>query len=123
MLDTRVPGRLLNSPGEMCYNLPREPFSGRENAAVNFREENEKLPLGRIPPEEAGDLCCFPGIFSERTEAESMKSILIRDTTKAEREKIVAEAVGALEAACDGCAPGIIRMYDDYIEGKKNCGK
>lgn len=48
-----------------------------------------------------------------------MKSILIRDTTKAEREKIVAEAVGALEAACDGCAPGIIRMYDDYIEGKK----
>lgn len=48
-----------------------------------------------------------------------MKSILIRDTTKAEREEIVAEAVGALEAACDGCAPGIIRMYDDYIEGKK----
>ena len=47
-----------------------------------------------------------------------MKSILIRDTTREERAAIVAEAVGSLEGACDSCAPGIIRMYDEYIEGR-----
>ncbi len=47
-----------------------------------------------------------------------MKSILIRDTTREERAAIVAEAVGNIEGACDGCAPGIIRMYDEYIEGR-----
>ena len=47
-----------------------------------------------------------------------MKSILIRDTTREERAAIVAEAEGSLEGACDGCAPGIIRMYDEYIEGR-----
>ena len=47
-----------------------------------------------------------------------MRSILIRDTTREERAAIVAEAVGSLEGACDGCAPGIVRMYDEYIEGR-----
>ena len=47
-----------------------------------------------------------------------MKSILIRDTTREERAAIVAEAVGSMEGACDGCAPGIVRMYDEYIEGR-----
>ena len=47
-----------------------------------------------------------------------MKSILIKDTTREERAAIVAEAVGNIEGACDGCAPGIIRMYDEYIEGR-----
>ena len=47
-----------------------------------------------------------------------MRSILIKDTTRAERAAIVAEAVGNTEGACDGCAPGIIRMYEDYIEGR-----
>ena len=47
-----------------------------------------------------------------------MKSTLIKDTTRAEREAIVAEAIGNIEGACEGCAPGILRMYDDYIEGK-----
>ena len=46
-----------------------------------------------------------------------MKSILIRDTTREERERIVAEAVGNIEGACEGCAPGILDMYDDYIDG------
>ncbi|MBU5459801.1 purine biosynthesis protein PurH [Anaerostipes sp. MSJ-23] len=46
-------------------------------------------------------------------------SILIKDTTKEEREKIVAESIGNISGQCDGCSAGIIEMYDDYIEGKK----
>ena len=47
-----------------------------------------------------------------------MKSILVKDTTREERAAIVAEAIGNTEGACDGCAPGIVRMYDEYIEGR-----
>ena len=47
-----------------------------------------------------------------------MKSILIADTTREEREQIVAESVGNIDGACDGCSPGLIKMYRDYIEGK-----
>ena len=46
-------------------------------------------------------------------------SILIKDTTKEEREKIVAKSIGNISGQCDGCSAGIIEMYDDYIEGKK----
>ena len=46
-------------------------------------------------------------------------SILIRDTTKEEREKIVAEAIGNISGACDGCMPGLAEMYQEYIDGKK----
>ena len=48
-----------------------------------------------------------------------MKSLLIADTTKAEREQIVADAVGNVDGLCDGCAPGLLRMYQDYIDGVK----
>lgn len=48
-----------------------------------------------------------------------VKSVLIRDTTREERERIVAEATGNIEGACEGCAPGIMDMYDDYIEGRR----
>ena len=48
-----------------------------------------------------------------------MKSILIADTTQAERERIVAESVGNIDGLCDGCSPGLLRMYQDYIEGRK----
>ena len=44
---------------------------------------------------------------------------LICDTTKEEREKLVAEALGNIEATCDGCMPGLADMYQDYIGGKK----
>ena len=40
-------------------------------------------------------------------------SILIKDTTREEREKIVAESLG------DGCASGLADMYQDYIDGKR----
>ena len=45
--------------------------------------------------------------------------ILISETTKEEREKIVADSLGNISGACDGCSPGIIEMYQDYIDGKK----
>ena len=44
---------------------------------------------------------------------------LICDATKEEREKLVAEALGNIEATCDGCMPGLADMYQDYIDGKK----
>ena len=46
-------------------------------------------------------------------------SYLIKDTTKEEREQIVKESLGNIEANCDGCMAGLAEMYDDYIEGKK----
>ena len=46
-------------------------------------------------------------------------SILIAETTREERERIVAESIGNISGLCDGCSPGIIEMYEDYINGKK----
>lgn len=48
-----------------------------------------------------------------------IKSILIKDTTKEERELIVAESIGNINGSCDGCASGLIEMYQDYIDGNK----
>ena len=48
-----------------------------------------------------------------------MKSILIADTTREEREQIVAESIGNIDGLCDGCSPGLIEMYKDYIDGRK----
>ena len=48
-----------------------------------------------------------------------MESILIKDTTKEQREQIVAESVGNINGACDGCAAGLVEMYQDYIDGKR----
>jgi len=44
---------------------------------------------------------------------------LISETTKEEREKIVAESLGNIDASCDGCMSGLVEMYQDYIDGKK----
>ena len=46
-------------------------------------------------------------------------SYLIKDTTKEEREQIVKESLGNIEANCDGCMAGLAEMYQDYIDGKK----
>ena len=48
-----------------------------------------------------------------------MKSFLIKDTTKEEREQIVAESLGNISGSCDGCAAGLADMYQDYIDGKR----
>lgn len=44
---------------------------------------------------------------------------LISETTKEEREKIVADSLGNIDANCDGCTAGLADMHQDYIEGKK----
>ena len=46
-------------------------------------------------------------------------SIRIADTTREEREQIVAESIGNISGLCDGCSPGMIKMYQDYIDGRK----
>ena len=48
-----------------------------------------------------------------------MDSILVKDTTKEERERIVAESIGNINGSCDGCAAGLSEMYQDYIDGRK----
>ena len=48
-----------------------------------------------------------------------MKSIRIADTTREEREQIVAESIGNIDGLCDGCSPGLINMYQEYIEGRR----
>lgn len=48
-----------------------------------------------------------------------MAGLLIKDTTREEREQIVEESLGNISATCDGCMVGLAEMYQDYIEGKK----
>ena len=48
-----------------------------------------------------------------------MKRTRIADTTREERERIVAESIGNIDGACDGCSPGLVEMYRDYIEGRR----
>ena len=46
-------------------------------------------------------------------------SILIKDTTREEREQIVADSIGNISGSSDGCMAGLVEMYQDYIDGKK----
>ena len=48
-----------------------------------------------------------------------MQSLLIKDTTRTEREQIVAESLDNISGACDGYAAGVAEMYQDYIDDKK----
>ena len=48
-----------------------------------------------------------------------MPGYLIKDATREEREQLVAESLGNISASCDGCRAGIVEMYQDYIDGKK----
>ena len=56
-----------------------------------------------------------------------MKSILIKDTTREEREKIVAQALAACGCACDYCSGcdnrgggRVDEIYRPYIEGRQD---
>ena len=51
-----------------------------------------------------------------------MAGYLIKDTTKEEREQIVAESLGYMEANCDGCTSGLAEMYQAYIDGRRSFG-
>ena len=48
-----------------------------------------------------------------------MPGYLIKDTTREEREQIVADSLGNIEATCDGCGSGLVEMYQAYIDGEK----
>jgi len=48
---------------------------------------------------------------------------LISETTKEEREAIVKESLGNIEASCDGCMSGLAEMYQTILTGKESCGK
>lgn len=50
-----------------------------------------------------------------------MRSLLIKDTTKEERMAIIEESVGGDAGGCDGSSAGILKMYEPYIEGERNC--
>lgn len=54
-----------------------------------------------------------------------MRSILIRDTTREEREQIVREALNACGGSCEGCSScgslgggSVEELYRPYIEGR-----
>ena len=47
-----------------------------------------------------------------------MKSLLIADTTREEREQIVTESIGNIDGLCDGCGPCLLRMCQEYIDGR-----
>lgn len=44
---------------------------------------------------------------------------LVNETTRGEREQIVKDSLGNINASCDGCMAGLAEMYQDYIEGKR----
>ena len=47
-----------------------------------------------------------------------MAGYLIKDTTRAEREQIVAESLGNIEATCDGTVTSIsVNKGDSVLEG------
>ena len=46
-------------------------------------------------------------------------SYLISETTREQREAIVAEALGNIDANCDGCMARLADMYQQYINGEK----
>lgn len=48
-----------------------------------------------------------------------MAGYLICETTCEERERIIAESIGNIDASCDGCAAGLAEMYQAYIDGEK----
>lgn len=48
-----------------------------------------------------------------------MSGYLIKDTTREERQRIVQESLGNIEANCDGCMAGLAEMYEAYIRGEK----
>ncbi len=57
--------------------------------------------------------------YTRNSTMEVIKSLLIKDTTREEREQIVAESIGNVNGSCDGCSAGLAEMYQDYIDGKK----
>ena len=49
---------------------------------------------------------------------QALARLVVHGTTS-KREQIVAEALGNIEANCDGCMPGLAEMYQAYIDGEQ----
>lgn len=47
-----------------------------------------------------------------------MRSILIADTTREQREQIVSAALGDGMGGCDEAPAGLVEMYQAYIDGE-----
>ncbi|MCR5310027.1 MAG: adenylate kinase [Lachnospiraceae bacterium] len=45
-----------------------------------------------------------------------MESVLNKDTTREERERIVAESIGNINGSCDGCAAGHSTMNRSFLK-------
>ena len=60
----------------------------------------------------------FRKIKSKRKKDRKMKSILIKDTTKAERIALIKEWV-PVDDGLEDCEIDLWEMYRDYIDGKK----
>ena len=51
-------------------------------------------------------------LFTGMTGGMTMRSLLIKDTTKEERMAIIEESVGGDAGGCDGSSAGILKMYE-----------
>ncbi len=47
------------------------------------------------------------------------EELLICNTTREQRQKIVNDSLGLGDSECEGVPQSLIDMYDDYINGKK----
>ena len=61
----------------------------------------------------------YPEMPSKDQDLEGGMGYLISETTREEREQIVKDSLGNIDASCDGCMAGLAEMYQDYIEGRK----
>ena len=72
---------------------------------------------------DAADVGSAEAIEAEMSSDEAYRGIemsyLIKDTTREEREQIIADSLGNISGMCDGCAAGLADMYQDYIDGKR----
>ena len=61
----------------------------------------------------------WDGRYNSGSGERTMNSILIKDTTREERERIALDSIGNINGSCDGCAAGLADMYQEYIDGMK----
>ena len=59
-------------------------------------------------------ICCNG--FNDREQINPVASWIILHMLRC---PIVAEFIGNISGLCDGCSPGIIEMYQDYIDGRR----
>ena len=96
--------------------------NGVDKKIMNPQERAEKnkrisqgIDLSRTYPSDE-DYDILYDIICNKEKYNGMK---IKDTTREERERIVAESLGNISGTCDGCAAGLADMYQDYIDGKR----